>query len=126
MTAATESVSAQARRHYYISGPMTGIKDYNRPAFMEAEEFLRRADGSAAITNPATLFDGDGIEREWRDYMIGDLAALLKCNAIVLLRGWKESRGARLEQRIADDLGYDQFLYLNGYVFVRPTDEGER
>lgn len=37
--------------------------------------------------------------------MRADLRALLDCDVVALLPGWEQSRGARREVSIADDLG---------------------
>ena len=34
-----------------------------------------------------------------------DIADLLHCNAIYMLQGWQESKGARIEHYIATELG---------------------
>ena len=90
----------------YISGPMTGLPDYNRAAFYRAETELQ-IDG-AVITNPARL----GLEvatriasPTWRDYLEHDIRHLVDCDALVLLDGWEHSKGACLERHIAEELG---------------------
>ena len=37
----------------------------------------------------------------YTDYMREDIKILARCNAICMLPGWKHSKGARLEYRIA-------------------------
>jgi hypothetical protein len=88
----------------YISGPMTGIPEFNFPAFNAAAERLR-AEGHAVV-NPAELDVQDaGKAMEWADYLRRDIKALMDCKAIALLPGWDKSRGATLEHYIATKLG---------------------
>jgi len=90
----------------YISGPMTGIEDHNFPAFHAAAERLREAGWDVA--NPAENFDGrTDLPRE--TYLRADVALLAQCDAIALLPGWRDSRGARLEYALAQELGLDVF-----------------
>ena len=42
-------------KRYYISGPMTGYADCNRPLFNKIEEILRKFFGIENVTNPAKL-----------------------------------------------------------------------
>ena len=100
----------------FISGPMSGIKDHNFPLFFEAEEAVKDKWDSEGLdrvefVNPARLGENDGWE--WKDYLVRDIVEMLSCNAILLLHNWEQSRGARLEQRIAEDLGFTQYLYWN-------------
>jgi hypothetical protein len=46
-------------------------------------------------------------EHSWSCYMRFDIAALMRCDRIVMLAGWQESRGARLERYIAEQLGME-------------------
>lgn len=85
----------------YISGPMTGYEDYNFPAFDDAAQKLT-AFGHEVI-NPADNGVVDGWS--WSDYLRLDLRLLTECDAIVLLPGWAQSRGARLERHVAKELG---------------------
>lgn len=86
----------------YIAGPMTGLPDFNFPAFNAAELALQAAGFETA--NPARHGAGEpGLE--WADYMRRDIPDLLTCDGVALLPDWHRSRGACLEVRIADDLG---------------------
>lgn len=85
----------------YVAGPMTGLPELNFPAFHAAAAKLR-ADGHEVI-NPAELCPDK--EMPWRECMKRDIAALVQCDAIYLLPGWENSKGATLEHHIADRLG---------------------
>lgn len=88
-------------RRVYIAGKMTGEPDLNFPAFHAAAAKLR-AQGLEVI-NPAELCPDQGMA--WADCMRRDIAALVTCDEIALLPGWRQSRGASLEHHIATMLG---------------------
>lgn len=85
----------------YVSGPMTGHKDLNFPAFNAAAQKLR--DKGCQVINPADHGEVPGAT--WADYLRHDLAQLVQCEAIHLLPGWSKSRGAMLEHYVAAALG---------------------
>jgi len=82
----------------FISGPMTGLPDFNRKAFFEAEEKLRNAGFS--VFNPAWL----RFDEFWDSKAIAtvDLAALSQCDYIYQLEGWENSLGATAEWEAAN------------------------
>lgn len=82
---------------------MTGIRDYNYPAFYEAEEKLLSA-GYRTI-NPASLDHKDEKRNTWRHCIKRDIPQMLTCDLICLLPGWQKSRGASLEYRVASAVG---------------------
>lgn len=81
----------------YISGPMTGIPDYNRDAFLAAE--ARLLELGHRVENPWRFGAVEGWDHF--DYMHRDIAALALCSAIHMLPGWWHSRGARKEWLVA-------------------------
>ena len=85
----------------YIAGPMTGIAEFNFPAFNAAAAELT-AQGLTPV-NPADhgLVEG----AQWDDYLRYDIAQLATCEAIYFLPGWTASKGARLEHHLAMALG---------------------
>jgi nucleoside 2-deoxyribosyltransferase len=87
----------------YLSGPMTGLPDSNFPAFRRYAARLR-AEGFEVIS-PAELHVGDGGPLTWEQYLRKDLRELLTCDAIALMPGWENSRGANLEAHVARALG---------------------
>lgn len=90
------------RFHIYLSGPMTGLPDYNRPAFDKMATKLR-AEGKT-VFNPAEVGSRNHImPREW--YMRKDIEALLVSDSVYVLPRWESSSGAKLEIEIAKQLG---------------------
>ena len=86
---------------FYLSGPMTGIKDGNYPAFDRTAKHIR--DLGHTVCNPAELGAFEGWQ--WEDYLRRDLRYLLDCRSIAVMRGWQKSRGARLEVAVARSIG---------------------
>lgn len=96
-------VTLQATRanRVYVAGPMTGIADFNYPAFNAVADQLR-AQGFE-VENPADHGIVEGAQ--WADYMAYDLTRLGLCGVIALLPDWEKSQGAKLEVLIAERLG---------------------
>lgn len=87
-------------RLYYLSGPMTGLPEYNYPFFHRVAKALRGAGYS--ITSPAELSPPDS---DWHSAMRRDIAALCTCTDLILLPEWENSQGAHLELMVAHRLG---------------------
>lgn len=88
----------------YVSGPMTGIENLNFPAFNAAAERLRSA--GFVVVNPAELNpDAEAKGLTWNQCMRVDIRALMECEYVFMLPGWRASRGANLEHHIAQSLG---------------------
>jgi len=99
----------------YISGPYSAPdregEDQNiRYAAAAAAEYLRK--GYAAFC-PHTMtaqidreFNGSKLIG-WDDWLTFDLYWLAKCDAIHMLPGWRESKGAMLEYMAAKALGLE-------------------
>lgn len=83
----------------FISGPMTGIKDFNYPAFNKAAAELHAM--GYEVHNPA---DNPKCE-SWEEYMRLALRQLALCDEVAQLPGWQKSRGASVEYRTAMTLG---------------------
>lgn len=86
----------------YVAGPMTGLPEFNYPAFYAACDDLR-AVGHDPI-NPARA-EGRAGCTEWLDFMRASLLDLAVCDGIATLPGWGDSRGAALEVQIIKSLG---------------------
>lgn len=101
----------------YIAGPMTGLPEYNYPAFHRAAETLTAL--GYEVLSPATHtadVDTDEI-KPWDFYMRHALGLLIRADAVALLPGWENSTGARIEKQLALDLGM-RIAPVDGWVAV--------
>ena len=87
----------------YLSGPMTGIKDLNKPLFYKYAKALRKK--GYKVINPPEL-DKDSPQRTWEGCLRRDIGRLMECNRIATMARWKKSRGASLEVYIGKALKY--------------------
>lgn len=87
----------------YLAGPMTGLPEFNYPAFAEAEE--RGKAMWLDVRSPHKNFN-ENTGLDYATYIRADMKMLLECNAIALLPGWQKSRGARFELHVAQLLGH--------------------
>ena len=103
----------------YISGPMTGIPEFNYPAFIEAKTLLEKEGFSVLSPHEAPKSE------TWEGYMRHDLKLVCDSDAICLLPGWKKSRGALLEKVVADNLGlvvwFLESTHNNGFKLIQPV-----
>jgi len=93
----------------YISGP------YHGDTIWETVQNIRLAEAVAldywkkgyAVICPhknSALFDGAAPESIW---IAGDLEILSRCDVIVMIAGWRKSKGAQLELERARELGLE-------------------
>lgn len=88
----------------YIAGPMSGLPEFDYPAFDSAERLLKVA--GYHVESPHHIGNGD-TTRPWEWYVRRTLAQLLSCEVVALLPGWEMSRGACLEHFVARALGME-------------------
>lgn len=81
----------------YISGKITGTTDHEN-RFTNAEKTAHLVGKHKTMGLPSP---------EWSDYMKECLQALLFCDTIYMLRGWEDSKGAKLEHHVAGVLGME-------------------
>jgi Domain of unknown function (DUF4406) len=112
----------------YLAGPMTGLPQFNFPAFHAAAAVLRAK--GVEIVSPAEL-DSDAIKSEaikstdgklsaegtiggetWGEILARDVIVIADTvDGIVFLPDWHKSRGARLEAFVALLTGKKHFYY---------------
>lgn len=112
---------------FYLAGPMSGLPQFNFPAFDAAAKLLRER--GYEIVSPAELDDeetraealespdGKPTQRDkvnghtWGDFLARDVKIVAdQVRGIVFLPNWEKSRGARLEAFVA---------VLCGHVFAK-------
>jgi len=76
----------QNNKKVYVSGPITGIENYNKPAFDAACVELNKYGFT-----PVSPFSLSVVSKhkQWNDYMKEDVKALMGVDAIYTLPGWE-------------------------------------
>jgi len=119
----------------YLAGPMSGLPQFNFPAFFAAAEQLRAAgfevvspaeidheeDKGAALTST----DGDPSNRvamnnkTWGDFLARDVKLLADTGiqGIVFLPNWQTSKGAKLEAFVGLLQGFKFWEYEEGFAY---------
>ena len=83
-------------------GKITGDPNY-KEKFERIANALEKDAGIEHIVNPAKLELPEGAT--WEDYMKQDIPFITISDAIFMMKGWRRSKGARLERYIAKKLG---------------------
>ena len=99
----------------YIAGPMTGYKDWNFDSFKHTEDILDIYDFK--VENPVN--NGSDTSLSWEWYLKKALTQMLTCDAVLLLKGWEKSKGARLEFNTATAVGIPCFVNIDDLVEYR-------
>lgn len=85
---------------YYIAGPMAGTPDMGRERFNAAEKKMRE-EYRVSVLNPACL----PLDLHKGSYMPICLAMVREADIVIMLDGWENSPGARLEHDYAVKCG---------------------
>lgn len=96
---------------YYLSGPMSGLPEFNFPAFQSAVDDLR---GRGMTVRSPHEKGSEGSGMSWESYLREDIGLMLECSALILLPGWPSSKGAKLELSIALGLNWPIYFYDAG------------
>lgn len=85
----------------YIAGPMTGLPEFNYPAFHDAARWLSAL--GYDVEDPST--NVNPTPDDYHGWLRAGLTQLIRCEGIALLPGWEASGGARLEVNVGATLG---------------------
>lgn len=102
----------KTKRTIYISGKVTGTTDFVE-RFARAESRLK-LQGWRVINPVKKCRHMNPNTTPWHHYMRRDIRLLTRCDAIYLLCGWRQSKGAIIERRLAVDLGMDIITEAGG------------
>jgi hypothetical protein len=92
------------RLKLYVSGCITGDANYQEK-FLKAENTLREA-GFEPVNPVACVPPG----WNWSQAMRVVVGLMLECDGVALLDDWADSKGARIEVRLARDVGIPAML----------------
>ncbi|HEX5437141.1 MAG TPA: DUF6378 domain-containing protein [Gemmatimonadaceae bacterium] len=125
------------RSRVYLAGPMTGYPLFNFPAFDYAAAQWRDAEWE--VVSPADLTRAYWLRRFgepfdpvcpdpairaggeiYREFLREDLRAILTCDAVALLSGWRASRGVAVELSVAEAMG---LAIYDAHTFAPPPSE---
>ena len=88
---------AAPKQRVYLAGPMRGHPDLNFPAFHAAT--LDLTDRGYDVWSPAA--QGLADDSSFEACMAVDLPEVVRADAVVVLPGWQDSQGARIETTVA-------------------------
>ncbi len=89
----------------YISGPISGYDLNERQDTFNRIAVHLRERGHTCFNPITNRVPGWG----WNDYMRYDIKRLVECEAIYMLKGWVDSKGASIEHDLADKLGLTMY-----------------
>lgn len=92
------------KKKLYISAPISGGEPEERRKFF-AGVAREAAERGWQPINP--MDNGLGAETPWGQHMRKDIQMMLECDAIILMSGWQFSRGCRLEEIVAREIGLE-------------------
>jgi hypothetical protein len=115
---------------YYLAGPMRGYPLSNFPAFFTAARALQAR--GLEIVSPAEKdieagFDftqpAEGQNFDLHAAFVWDFRAVLDTNGVILLPGWRTSKGAAAERLVAELCGKEVYLLTEDYRLVEAPKE---
>lgn len=84
----------------YLSGKISDLPPEEvRAKFAQAADQIRALGHEPVSPLDSGIDYGD----KWEKHIAADIAMLLGCDAIYLLKDWKESKGARIEKAVANE-----------------------
>lgn len=106
----------------YISGKITGTPRHEAMVKFEKAEKIAAEMGYTPVNPlkivPDYIHQMSDHESAWRLAMKVCLSAQMECDATLFLYDYQESRGARIELKVADELRHTCYFLNNGNDYV--------
>lgn len=100
-------------RLIYISGPYSSYWFFGRLLNIyrswKIAKHLWKAGYAVLCPHTNTAFMD---EIDYGKFIVGDLEMLCRCDSILMLKDWRESKGARLEHSCAESVGMPVFYQV--------------
>lgn len=96
------------RKKMYVSGPISGYDPEERIEAFERAAKRAEAMGYKAVNPMESQMD----DRTWEEYMRRDIKELCGCDAILMMKGWEKSKGAKAEKYVAETIGMEVFYMI--------------
>ena len=114
-------------KNVYLSGPITGVKDYRCP-FVFMEKVLNKV-SDGMVFNPATEIPSDSPYEAAMATCLQALSLRVRdgedepyypmYGVMILLPGWTKSKGAQIENRVAEACGIEVIDMSLDMAFVK-------
>jgi len=122
----------------YLAGPMSGIPQFNFPAFYAAAKALRAVgfevvspaemddeedSGAALKSTDGDVNDRTVVKKTWGEFLARDVKLLADTGiqGIVFLPGWQKSKGAKLEAYVGLIQNFLFWTFENGSAIAHPA-----
>lgn len=105
---------------FYLSGPMTGLPDYNYPEFERISRLLREDEYTVLSPHETEPHPPEMYleEDKWHYYMERAREMVSASTAILLMRGWPYSSGATQELKWSIEFKHDVFYFYDGHPYT--------
>lgn len=97
----------------YISGKIGGLQEEIYLKKFKSAQLILESEGHEAV-NPCEIEHEHG--KTWEEYMLCDIKALFPCDAILMLDNWQDSKGARIEKFIAEQMSKKVYYMRNAFI----------
>lgn len=96
----------------YLSGPITNNPTYKKDFETALVKAHAKWGNDVEIFNPCSITGCN----TWGEFMQKDLEQLFKCDTILFLEGYKNSKGCKIEKLLAEGLKLKMYYLKHGDI----------
>jgi uncharacterized protein DUF4406 len=105
----------------YVAGKYSGDIDANIAAARQVAIALWEKGHAVICPHLNSAHMEQDCKATWQDYLDGDMNMVSRCDALVMLEGWQDSKGANMEHEYATSLGMPIY-YAPDLPELHPTE----